>query len=145
MRQLRTEGSTTEEWDWADVMAHLGCDEKTAKAIMKECRQQLNRSDYGPIEKHLLLDFINQKQREEREREARHQADLANADMAATLKVQVSTLKEQVDTLNKMCRQSAVETERAKNAARISQVIAALSLIVSVIAILCEACLSIIH
>lgn len=48
---------------------------------------------YGPVEKALMLDYIERKQREEREREARFKSDIANAESIAVLKEQVKVLK----------------------------------------------------
>lgn len=55
---------------------------------------------YGKVEKAIMLDYIENWQRHEREREARHQSDLANVETATALKEQVKVLREQVRTLN---------------------------------------------
>lgn len=99
MIKLRTATPLPEMWEAEQVMAHLNCDKTTAENIMKECRQQNGLTGYGAIEKSILLDFINEKQRIEREREARYNADLAAAETSATLKEQVRTLKEQINVL----------------------------------------------
>lgn len=63
---------------------------------MKECRSRHGIKDYGAIEKHLILDFINEKQRSEREREARYTADISAARQVAVLEEQVKTLQKYV-------------------------------------------------
>ena len=95
MRAYRTDAPQIEMWTEEEVMAHLSCDKPTAKRIMEECR--IRR--YGSIEKHLILDFINEKQRIEQERQARYNADIAAARQAAVLEEQVKALKEQTRAL----------------------------------------------
>lgn len=85
MRNLRTGTPPADKWMEEDVMAYLGCDEATAKEIMKECRSRHEINGYGAVEKHLFLEFIEEKQREQREREARYNADIATARQVAVL------------------------------------------------------------
>ena len=99
MRNLRTGSPPPEKWEVEDIIAHLSCDETTANEIMKECRSRHGIKDYGAIEKHLILDFINEKQRIEQERQARYNADIAAARQAAVLEEQVKALKEQTRAL----------------------------------------------
>lgn len=129
MRKLRTgTPDATEMWGEADIMAHLGCDQTKAKEIMKECRSKYGLSGYGDIEKHLILDFINEKQRAEREREARHNADIAVAR-------QVAVLEEQVKTLQSMCDSSSADALRARTQSLVANFISGISVVVAVIAL----------
>ena len=129
MRKLRTgTPDATEMWGEADIMAHLGCDQTKAKEIMKECRSKYGLSGYGDIEKHLILDFINEKQRAEREREARYSADIAVAR-------QVAVLEEQVKTLQSMCDSSSADARRARTQSLVANFISGISVVVAVIAL----------
>lgn len=128
MRKLRTGTPPPETWDAEDIMAHLSCDKTTAKKIMEDCRRHHGINGYGAVEKHLLLDFINEKQREERERQARYNADIAAAESLATLKEQVKTLKE-------MCDSSSADARKARTQSLIANFISAISLAIAVIAL----------
>ena len=99
-----------------------------AKQIFEDYHR-VHGGGYGEVEKHLMLDFINQRQREEREREARHQADLADVEQKTILKEQVKVLQKQVDALNEMSASSS-------RAAHISNIIAVGALIVALISLL---------
>lgn len=129
MGKLRTGTPPPEMWEADDIMSHLGCDKAKAEEIMKECRNQHGLSGYGPIEKHLILDFINEKQREEREREARYNADIAAAR-------QVAVLENQVKTLQKMYQSSSADARKAHTQSLIANFIAGISLAVAMIALI---------
>ena len=136
MRKLRTgTPDATEMWGEADIMAHLGCDQTKAKEIMKECRSKYGLSGYGDIEKHLILDFINEKQRAEREREARYNADIAVTRQVAVLEEQVRTLKTQNQTLQSMCESSSADARRARTQSLVANFISGISVVVAVIAL----------
>lgn len=129
MRKLRTgKPQPVIEWGEADIMVHLGCDQTKAKEIMKECRSKYDLSGYGAIERHYILDFINEKQRAEREREARHNADIAVAR-------QVAVLEEQVKTLQSMCDSSSADARRARTQSLVANFISGISVVVAVIAL----------
>lgn len=128
MRKLRTGHSLPDKWEVKDIMAHLGCDETTASKIMKECRIRFGIKDYGAIEKHLILDFINEKQRIEREREARHNADISTVR-------QVTVLEEQVKTLQKMCDSSSADARRARTQSLIANFLSGISIAIAIIAL----------
>lgn len=129
MRVLRKGTPAPEMWDEQDVMVYLGCDMHKAEEIMKECRKENNLNGYGAIEKHLILDFINEKQRIEREREARYNADIA------TVK-SITMLKEQVRTLEKMCNSSSADAAKARTQALISNFISGISIAIAIIALI---------
>lgn len=95
---------------------------------MDNCRKQHNIKGNGAIEKHLILDFINQKQREEREREARYNSDIANAESIAVLKEQVSILREANAS-------SSAEARKAHTQALIANIISFFSLAIAIIAL----------
>lgn len=135
MRKLRTRTPPPETWDAEDIMAHLSCDKTTAKKIMEDCRRHHGINGYGAVEKHLLLDFINEKQREERERQARYNADIAAAESLATLKEQVKTLKEQVSVLREADASSSADARKARTQSLIANFISAISLAIAVIAL----------
>lgn len=127
-----------ELWNANDLAAHLHCDKTKAEALMKECRQKNNLIGYCDIEKNLLLDFIEQKQRAEREREARHQADIATAESFAVLKEQVSTLKEivaeqrrKIELLDKMATSSSREAKSARRIAILAAILGAVATLAS--------------
>ncbi len=128
MRNLRTGTPSLEEWEVEDVMAHLSCDETTAKRIMEDCRRKYQIGGYGAIEKHLILEFIEEKQREEREREARHKADIATAESLATL-------KEQVRTLRDMCDSSSADARKAHTQSLIANFISGISIAIAILAL----------
>ena len=135
MEKLRTDGAHTEYWDEERLAQHLNCTEKEARKIMDECRTERNIKGYGPIEKEILLDYINQKQRIEREREARHQADVATVESVAVLKEQVKALKEQVNILRESSEASTALANKAHFHSAISNIIALASLIIAILAL----------
>ena len=99
---------------------------------MEGCRNKNGIKGYGAIEKHLILDFINEKQREEREREARYSADIATAR-------QLSTLEEQVRTLKEMCKSSSADARKAHIQSIIANFVSFISMAVAIIALVLEA------
>lgn len=127
MGTLRNAVPPEEKWNAAKLAEHLKIDIKMAKAYFKQYHDQYG-GGYGDIEKTLILDFVNQKQREEREREARYQSDLANVESTATLKEQVKTLQKQVVVLNDL---NASSDRRARS----SNMLAVLSLIIATCAL----------
>lgn len=136
MRKLRTgEPQPVIEWGEADIMAHLGCDQTKAKEIMKECRSKYDLSGYGAIERHYILDFINEKQRVEREREARYNADIAVTRQVAVLEEQVRTLKTQNQTLQSMCESSSADVRKARTQSLVANFISGISLVIAVLAL----------
>jgi len=128
MRKLRTGAPQSEKWNAEDIMAYLGCDETKANEIMKECRSRHGIKGYGAIEKHLILDFINEKQRAEREREARY-----NADIDTTR--QVAVLEEQVRTLREMCVSSSADAGKARTQSLIANFISGISIAIAILAL----------
>ena len=86
-----------EMWDVPEIMNHLNCDEMKARRIFENYHAE--NGGYGAVEKALMLDYIERKQREEREREARYRSDLASVETVTVLKEHVKVLKEQVRTL----------------------------------------------
>lgn len=143
MRKLRTGTPSPEKWGRDDVMSHLECDSTTAEKLMKECRGFHGIHGYDEIEKNLFLDFINQKQRAEREREARHQADIATVRQVSVLEEQVKTLREQTDilstrlyTLKEMCDSSSVAAHKAHTQSLVANIIAFLSIAVAIISLI---------
>lgn len=128
MRNLRTDPPPPEKWDVEDIMAHFSCDEQTANKIMEDCKSRNGIKGYGAIEKHLILDFINEKQRNEREREARYNADIAIAR-------QVAVLEEQVRTLQTMCDSSAADARKARTQSLIANFISGISIAVAILAL----------
>lgn len=145
-----------EMWDASDIMAHLKCDTTTAEGLMKEYRNRHGIKGDRSIEKHLILDFINEKQRAEREREARHQSDLSNMEISATLKEQVKTLKDQVktlreqhtelarqvealrdqnSTLKEICRSSSEDAGKARIQSVVANVLSILSIAIAIISL----------
>lgn len=129
MRAIRTGTPTIKEvWGVSDIMNYLKCEEMKAKRLFEDYHTE-NGGSYGKVEKALMLDYIERKQREEREREARYQSDLSNVESIAILKEQVKTLKE-------MCKSSSEDAQKARIASYVSNAIAIASLIVAVISIL---------
>lgn len=136
MRPLRTGAPTiTEEWGEPEIMNYLNCDKEMAKRILDDYHKSAG-GGYGPVEKALILDYIERKQREEREREARHQSDLANIESITILKEQVKTLKEQVAALRESASSSSVDAQKARIASYTSNAIAIASLVVAIISVL---------
>lgn len=138
-------------WGEAEIMNHLKCDKEMAKRILGDYHS--DNGGYGKVEKAIMLDYIENWQRHEREREARYKSDLANVETATALKEQVKVLREQVRTLNEqttamreqivVLRESSAssgkDAQKARIASYISNAIAVASLIVSVISILLKA------
>lgn len=142
MRKLRTGTPASEEWDKEDVASYLNCDIKTAEKIMGECFRSKNMKRYGFIEKEVLLNFINEKQRIEREREARYNADIAITRQVTALEEQVKSLKEQNISLNKqtailneMYHSSSQEARKAYIQSLAANIISAISIAVAIIAL----------
>lgn len=88
-----------EEWDYEEIMTNLNYTEMNAKALLDEIHRHLNDHRYGPLDKEIILSYIAQKERNEREREARHQADVATVESVSVLKEQVKTLQAQIQAL----------------------------------------------
>lgn len=149
MRTLRTGTSQPEEWDETNIMSYLGCDKVKAREIMQECRKKNNIRGYGEVEKHLILDFINCKQREEREREARYNADIATVRQVTALEEKVKALKEllkveneqvialreQDASLREMCKSSSLDAQKARTQSLIANIISFISLAIAVVAL----------
>ena len=95
---------------------------------MEDCRKKHQIRGYGAIEKHLILEFIEDKQREEREREARYKADIATAESFAVLKEQVRTLKE-------MCDSSSADAHKARTQSLIANFISGISIAIAILAL----------
>lgn len=109
---------------------------------MKEAHAYHDTHRYGPLGKHLILDFINEKRRMEREREARHQSELANIEISTTLREQVKTLyeqnkvlREQDITLQNMCESSSAEARKARTQSLIANFISGISIAIAVLAL----------
>lgn len=133
---IRKGTAPIELWDVADIMNYLNCDEEMAKRILEDYHSEKG-DGYGKVEKALILDYIERKQREQREREARYQSDLANVETAATLKEQVKTLKEQVKTLKEqieVLRNSAESSSREAASAKQWSLVASILSILATIA-----------
>lgn len=135
MRKLRTEAPQPQMWEVTDIMAYLSCDETKAKDIMQECRSKNGIKGYGAIEKHLILDFIEEKQRIEREREARYNADIAAARQIAVLEEQVKTLKGQLSALREICESSSADARKARTQSLIANFISGISIAIAIIAL----------
>lgn len=135
MRKLRTEAPQPQMWEVTDIMAYLSCDETKAKDIMQECRSKNGIKGYGAIEKHLILDFIEEKQRIGREREARYNADIAAARQIAVLKEQVKTLKGQLSALREICESSSADARKARTQSLIANFISGISIAIAIIAL----------
>lgn len=135
MRKLRTATPPPLLWDVADIMAYSGCDETKAKEIMKECKVRHGIKGYGAIERHLILDFIEEKQREQREREARYNADIATAESFAVLREQVKTLKEQVAVLRESSTSSSDDARKARTQSMIANFISGISIAIAILAL----------
>lgn len=87
-------------WGVAEIQNHLKCDEMKAKTILDGYHAE-HGGGYGQVEKALILDYIETKQRQEREREARYQSDLANVESIAVLKEQIRVLRESTASSSK--------------------------------------------
>lgn len=135
MRVLRKASPVDEYWEPEDLAKHLGCDLEKAKKIMDKYHKERKTGRYGGVEKALILDYIEQKQREQREREMRHQSELSNIERTAVLKEQVKTLKEQANTLKEQVKAIEAMSRSSDNKAMIANIIAFASLAVAVIAI----------
>lgn len=118
-----------EMWGEAEVINHLKCDEMKAKQILDEVRAACRISGYGLVEKERIIEYLAEKERLQREREARYNADIATAESIAVLKEQVKTLKES----------SAASSEDAKKAriqSYVSNAIAIGAFVVALIALI---------
>lgn len=113
---------------------------------MDECRRANNIKGYGSIDASLIIDYVNEKERLNREREARHKADIAAAEIAATLKVQVATLEDKLQRLSQELASLRAENiqrdcENAKAAskadfrARVANIFAGISTIAAIVAL----------
>lgn len=95
---------------------------------MEDCRSKYGIKGYDAIEKHLILDYINEKQRNEREREARYNADIA-------IGRQVAVLEEQVKALQKMCDSSTADACKARTQSLIANFISGISIVIAILAL----------
>lgn len=129
MRKIRDYEPPTEVWDTDEVMAHLNCTQQIAIDIMDECRQKKSLDGYGPIEKKIFLDFIEETQRLERERDARYRADIATAESFAVLKEQVKTLQKMLDSTSEDARKARIQAIIANGIAIASLVAALITLV----------------
>lgn len=134
MEKLRTDGAHTEYWDEERLAQHLNCTEKEARKIMDEIRKAKNISGYGDIEKEIILDYLEQKQLAQRQREARHQADLATVESVSILKEQVKALKEQVNILRDTSAASTATAQKAHIQSLVANFISAISLVLAIVA-----------
>lgn len=127
MVKLRKGVPKEEKWNAEKLAEHLNIDIMKAKKYFDEYHR-IYGGGYGDIEKALILDFVNQKQREEREREARYKSDLSNVEQLSVLREQVNSIKEQVKTLKEM-------NESTSKYSLLANIIAFISLIVAIIAL----------
>lgn len=141
MRKTRTWQPQPEMWEEADIKAYLNCDNAKAKEIMKEYHKQ-NGGRYGAVEKHLILDFINEKQRIEREREARYNADIAAARQVTALEEQVKALKEQsasfkeqISVLRESNEASSDDARKARTQSLVANFISGISAAIALVAL----------
>ena len=114
-----------EMWDVADIKNYLKCDEMKAKNILEGYHTEKG-DGYGPVEKALILDYIERKQREEREREARYNADIATAKSVTYLEAQVATLE-------KMCDTSSRDARNAKTISIVAIIVSGIATLASAI------------
>lgn len=127
MKPIRRE-PIPEKWDVEDLMANLNYSEMKARKTLDDYHHSIGDHSYGPVEKELLLDFINQRQRIEREREAKYQADLASVET-------ITILKEQVKALQKMCDSSSADALKARTQSLIANFISGISIAIAIIAL----------
>lgn len=135
MKPIRCEPIPEKLWDVEDLMTNLDYSEMKAKKTLEDYHHSIGDHRYGPVEKELLLDFINQRQRIEREREAKHQADLASVETITILKEQVKALKSQTSTLQKMCDSSSSDARKARTQSLIANFISGISIAIAIIAL----------
>lgn len=102
-----------------------------AKRIFEDYHRE-NGGGYGPVVKQLMLEFIHQRERLEREREDRHKADLANIEIDTTFKEQIKVLKGQVEALAESSRTSSRDARTANIISFASMAIALLAIILSI-------------
>lgn len=135
MKEIRTGTPPPDRWGVDDIMAYLSCERTTAESIMEEYHNKRTGGGYGAVDKHLILGFIEEKQRQEREREARYKADLATAESFAVLKEQVKTLRAQNITLREMCDSSSAEARKARTQSMIANFISGISVAIAILAL----------
>lgn len=135
MIKLRKGSPAKEYWEAEDLANFKNINLMAAKKHFEDYHKEYG-GGYGPIEKALILDYVERKQLEQREREARHQSDLSNIERTAVLKEQVKTMKEQVKALNEQVKTLNEMSLSSDRRARIANLIAWLSLIISFITLL---------
>lgn len=109
MRPIRTGPPTPqpEEWSWQEIMNHLKCSEMKANEIFKTvCKLHNVQGNYNTVPKEWVIDYLNEKDRIQREREARYNADIATTKQIAVLEEQVKTLKEMYASSSKDARKA---------------------------------------
>lgn len=136
MKQFRSASPQPESWDVEEVQNNLGCSRDKAKEVMNEYRKANDISGYDFVEKEPFLAWLEKERRAERERDARHQSDLATIKSVTILQEQVSALKEQVATLKEMGKASSNDARRAHTQSQIANVLAVVAIVVSIIAII---------
>lgn len=136
MKNFRSEPIPKQYWDVEDLMTNLNYSEMKARKTLEDYHQFKGDNRYGPVERELLLEYINQRQRIEREREAKHQADLAAVETITILKEQVKALKGQTSTLQKMCDSSSEDARKARTQSLIANFISGISIVIAIIALI---------
>ena len=129
MRPIRTcqPAPQTEEWGWQEIMNHLKCSEMKAKEIFKAVCELHNVQGYqDTVPKEWVIDYLNEKDRIQREREARYNADIATTK-------QIAVLEEQVKTLKEMSASSNRQSVRANIIAIVAIFVSAVALLVNFI------------
>ena len=129
MKNFRSEPIPKQYWDVEDLMTNLNYSEMKARKTLEDYHQFKGDNRYGPVERELLLEYINQRQRIEREREAKHQADLAAVET-------ITILKEQVKVLQKMCDSSSEDARKARTQSLIANFISGISIVIAIIALI---------
>ena len=109
MRPIRTGPPTPqpEGWGWQEITIHLKCNEMKANEIFKTvCKLHNVQGNYNTVPKEWVIDYLNEKDRIQREREARYNADIATTKQIAVLEEQVKTLKEMYASSSKDARKA---------------------------------------
>lgn len=135
MRPIRTGEPTpeTERWGVPEIMDYSKCDEMKTMEILDAICKQHNANGYNGVPKQWVIDYLDERDRKQREREARYQSDLANAESIAVLKEQAETLKQQVRELRQYSASTSRQAATANWIALVAVIVAAISLLLQLI------------
>lgn len=124
MRKIRKGIPPEETWDVDEIMQHLNCDKMKARKVLDDVHNDIRDNHYGPLPKAVILDYLERKEKEEEEREAKINAITSISESVGVLREQVEHAREQVAVAREQARyareqvsalEDQVDTTREQN------------------------------